>query len=157
MSMTTKLNQRYLLRPQYASSYDLTAGNAPTLNVGSTKFQVDGADVRIDSGSYESVSSTSGVALSNKGTSVVYSSTAATFHLPAPSLAGDHKYIIIGSTTSEPTATRIVSCSTMSCTINTTGVTLTSTQFSGVHLIATSTNEWGLFRDLVAGTGFVAA
>lgn len=45
VSMTTDLNNRYLQHPAYASSYDLTAGNAPTLNVTAGSFQLGGTAV----------------------------------------------------------------------------------------------------------------
>jgi hypothetical protein len=148
-SMTTNLNQRYLLRPQYASSYNLTAGNAPTLNVGSTKFQVDGTVSHVGNMSYESVAS--GI-LSGEGMSSITSATAATVNLPQPDFAGAMKIIVVGSTTANPDATRVISASTMSCKINSTSVTLTSTQLGGVLLVADSTQNWLLMRDAIGST-----
>ena len=41
VSMTTDLNNRYLQVPQYASSYDFTAGNAPLMTVSGLRRTVE--------------------------------------------------------------------------------------------------------------------
>ena len=62
------------------------------------------------------------------------------------------KIIVVGSTTANPDATRVISASTMSCKINSTSVTLTSTQLGGVLLVADSTTNWLLMRDAIGST-----
>lgn len=42
---TSFLNQRFLLSPHYATTYDLTVGNAPTLNLAASKLQIAGTAV----------------------------------------------------------------------------------------------------------------
>ncbi len=45
VSVTVKLDQRYLLSPFYAASYDLTLGNAPTLDLAKDSLKIAGTAV----------------------------------------------------------------------------------------------------------------
>jgi len=55
VSVTVKLDQRYLMVPNYATSYDLTVGNAPTLDLALAKLKIAGTTVQLDAREFNAI------------------------------------------------------------------------------------------------------
>ena len=146
-SLTADINGRFLLHPQYTTSYDLTVGGAPQMLFGASKIVINGSTVTATAAEINAaadnsarfVAGSTSTNLTNYGISTLPSTDAGAYTLADP-VAGTVKHIFMDGATT--TVNSLTTASTDTTYDGTNTVLSFNAAAEAIILVGGSSTRW---------------